>query len=104
MWCTDHAELGFHADDGPYDLASNNVKEIRAVIGALRVLPTGMKILVSTGSNHVKMGIMEWIQHWQQNGWKNSHGKTVANPALWRALLKVDVGEGAQRNLAERLC
>jgi hypothetical protein len=42
--------------------ASNNAMELRAVIEALRNIPDGMDVWVSTDSVSIKRGITEWIQ------------------------------------------
>jgi ribonuclease HI len=67
--------------------ATNNAMELRAVIEALRNLPNDMHVWVSTDSEYVKKGIIEWLPNWIKNGWRNAQGQSVANQTLWQALI-----------------
>jgi ribonuclease HI len=50
-----------------YELATNSAMEIRAVVEALRVLPDGVHVWVSTDSAYVKKGVAEWLPNWERN-------------------------------------
>jgi hypothetical protein len=58
---------------GRYQLASNNAMELRAAVEALRDLPKGMRVWISTDSTYLKRDITEWVPNWQWNGRRNKH-------------------------------
>jgi ribonuclease HI len=60
--------------------------ELRALIKALRRLPDGFHVLISTDSAYLKRRITEWLPGWISNGWKNAQRHSVANQTLWQAL------------------
>jgi ribonuclease HI len=66
----------------------NNAMELRAVIEALRIIPEGMHVWISTDSAHVKKGITEWMGTWIKRGWKTVNGTPVANKTLWQSLIE----------------
>jgi ribonuclease HI len=66
-----------------YAYAVNNAIEIRAVVKALRRLPEGMYMWISTDSAYVQNGITQWMGNWIKNDWKTSDGKRVANKSFW---------------------
>jgi ribonuclease HI len=68
--------------------ASNNAMELRAVIEALRCLPDGMHVWISTDSCYVKRGLVEWLAGWIAHNWRNSQGTQVANRSLWQKLIE----------------
>jgi ribonuclease HI len=68
--------------------ATNNAMELRAVIEALRALPDGMHVWVSTDSCYVKRRVTEWLVGWIARKWKNSQGAQVANRSLWEKLVE----------------
>jgi ribonuclease HI len=45
-----------------------------------------MVVWVSSDSQYVRKGILEWIRKWKRNGWRNSKKQGVANATLWREL------------------
>jgi hypothetical protein len=53
---------------GHSGFATNNVMEIRAVIEAIRLLPKGSYVWVSTGSAYVKLGVTGWLNDWMNRG------------------------------------
>jgi ribonuclease HI len=69
---------------GHYDHASNKEMEIRAVVEALRILPSRTHVWVSTDSAYVKDGVTQWSPKWMKNNWKNSQGTPGANKSLWQ--------------------
>jgi ribonuclease HI len=81
---------------GHYDHASNNAMEIDAVIEALRIIPAGMHVWISTDSAYVKNWITQWLPNWMKNNWRINQGKPVANKSLWQKLW--EVAQMHQRN------
>jgi ribonuclease HI len=71
---------------------TSNRAELRAVIGALQFRYwTGegfQRLVIATDSAYVVDGTAEWIETWQQNGWKTARGKAVLNQDLWKELIK----------------
>jgi ribonuclease HI len=68
--------------------ATNNAMELLAVIEALRALPNGMRVWISTDSCYVKRGVTEWLVGWIARSWRNSQGAQVANRSLWQKLVE----------------
>ena len=74
---------------------TNNRMEMKAVIEGLAHLGQlanidGVDIEVRTDSEYVCNGFNKgWIAKWQQNGWRTSGKKAVANQELWEELLRL---------------
>ena len=64
---------------------TNNKMELRAVIEALRALKQPCKVTVTTDSNYVVKGMMEWMP-----GWKKKNFKDVKNVEIWKELIEID--------------
>jgi ribonuclease HI len=60
--------------------------ELRAVLGTLNFLPSGMVVLVSSDSQYVRLGMTQWIHNRNRNGWKKAKKWRVANATLWQEL------------------
>ena len=65
---------------------TNNRMELMAAIEALRSLPDGAQVTLTTDSTYVKDGITSWIENWKRRGWKTAAKKPVKNVDLWQAL------------------
>ena len=65
---------------------TNNRMEMLAAIEALKSLPEGSAITLTTDSTYVKDGITSWIKNWKARGWKTAAKKPVKNVDLWQAL------------------
>jgi ribonuclease HI len=65
---------------------TNNRMELQAAIEALKSLPDGSTICLTTDSVYVKDGITSWIKNWKARGWKTAAKKPVKNVDLWQAL------------------
>tara|TARA_B100000963_G_scaffold138567_1_gene120646 strand:+ start:466 stop:894 length:429 start_codon:yes stop_codon:yes gene_type:complete len=65
---------------------TNNRMELQAAIEALKSLPDGSTICLTTDSVYVKDGITSWIKNWKARGWKTTDKKPVKNIDLWQAL------------------
>ena len=69
-------------------MTTNNRMELKAVIQALENIKAhdswnGLDIVFHTDSQYVKNGITDWIDRWEQNGWRTSNKKPVKNRELW---------------------
>lgn len=67
---------------------TNNRMELLAVIAALRSLKKACQIEITTDSQYVRQGILEWLKRWKQNGWRTSNKQQVKNKDLWEQLDK----------------
>ena len=65
---------------------TNNRMELLAAIEALKSLPDGSAVRLTTDSVYVKDGITNWIKNWKARGWKTAAKKPVKNVDLWQAL------------------
>ena len=65
---------------------TNNRMELLAAIEALKSLPDGSHVQLTTDSIYVKDGITGWIENWKARGWKTAAKKPVKNVDLWQAL------------------
>ncbi|MDR1034353.1 MAG: ribonuclease HI [Holosporales bacterium] len=72
---------------------TNNRMELLAVIEALRILPTNIKIVVYTDSSYVLNGITKWMDKWRASNWTSSAGTPIKNQDLWCLLLEVSNGK-----------
>ncbi|NLA54363.1 MAG: hypothetical protein GX858_08455, partial [Clostridiales bacterium] len=69
-------------------LTTNNRMELFAVISGLGVLKQSCQVEVYSDSAYVVNAFNQnWIENWQQRGWKNSENKPVENQDLWKLLL-----------------
>jgi ribonuclease HI len=71
---------GYEAD------TTNNRMELMAAIEALRALTRPCHVELTTDSQYVRQGIMNWMTNWKANGWKTAARKPVKNKDLWQAL------------------
>ena len=69
---------------------TNNKMEIFAVIQALEKLKEPCEVDIFTDSAYVCNAFTEdWIETWQNNGFKNSNKKEISNKELWIRLLEL---------------
>jgi ribonuclease HI len=62
--------------------------EIRAVAEALFAFPRDVPVEVVGDSGYtIDCFVKEWYVKWEQNGWRNSSGKLVANRDEWERVL-----------------
>lgn len=67
---------------------TNNQMELTAVIRALSELNQPCEVIATTDSKYVVDAVEKgWLKSWQQNGWRTSGKKTVANRELWEQLI-----------------
>ncbi|MCC5866316.1 MAG: ribonuclease HI [Wenzhouxiangella sp.] len=65
---------------------TNNRMELMAAIQALEALKRPMSVELTTDSQYVRKGMLEWMANWKRNGWKTASKKPVKNAELWRRL------------------
>lgn len=65
---------------------TNNRMELTAVISALAQLTRSCSVEVTTDSQYVRNGVLNWMTQWKQNGWKTANKKPVKNKDLWELL------------------
>lgn len=65
---------------------TNNRMELMAAISALETLKRSCDIDLTTDSQYVRQGILEWMEGWKKRNWKNAAKKPVKNKDLWMRL------------------
>ena len=65
---------------------TNNRMELMAAIQALEVLKRSCTVSLTTDSQYVRQGILEWMEGWKARGWKTAAKKPVKNKDLWQRL------------------
>jgi ribonuclease HI len=68
--------------------STNNRMEMMAVIAALEALTRPCKAHITTDSQYVMKGMMEWLPGWKKRGWKTASKQPVKNVDLWQRLEK----------------
>ncbi len=65
---------------------TNNRMELTAAIRGLEKLTRPCKVVLTTDSQYVRMGITQWLPNWKKNNWRTSSRKPVKNTDLWHLL------------------
>ena len=65
---------------------TNNRMELQAAVEGLKALKRRTQVEIWTDSQYVRRGMIEWMDAWKKNNWKNSQKKPVKNADLWQAL------------------
>ena len=65
---------------------TNNRMELMAAIEGLAQLKKPSKVGLTTDSQYLRLGIMQWLPNWKRNGWRTSAKKPVKNRDLWERL------------------
>ena len=65
---------------------TNNRMELMAAIAALEALREPCDVILTTDSQYVRQGIMDWLSNWIRRGWKTAGGDPVKNSDLWERL------------------
>ena len=65
---------------------TNNRREMRAVIEALRATPGGHTVILYSDSQYVVKGASSWLVAWKRKGWRTRDGSPVKNDDLWREI------------------
>ncbi len=65
---------------------TNNRMELMAAISALESLTEPCVVDLTTDSQYVRQGIMDWMPNWIRRNWKTAGGDPVKNRDLWERL------------------
>ena len=65
---------------------TNHRMELMAAIAALEALREPCDVILTTDSQYVRQGIMDWLSNWIRRGWKTAGGDPVKNRDLWERL------------------
>ena len=65
---------------------TNNRMELMAAIKALEILKRPCAVSLTTDSQYVRQGVLEWMEGWKSRGWKTAAKKPVKNKDLWQRL------------------
>ena len=65
---------------------TNNRMEMMAVIAALEALQRGCRVKITTDSQYVMKGMLEWLPGWKKRNWQTAAKKPVKNIDLWKRL------------------
>ncbi len=65
---------------------TNNRMELQAALSALQKLKRPCSVRITTDSEYLMKGILEWMPNWKLKGWKTSSRKPVKNQDLWQEL------------------
>ena len=69
-------------------LTTNNRMELFAVISALRTLPDGCDVVITTDSRYIVDSFEKgWIKKWEKQNWMRNKKDAVISPDLWKELL-----------------
>ena len=79
----DHHERRLHGGD---KYTTNNRMELTAAIKGLSALTCSSRVVVTTDSQYLRLGITQWLVNWKHRGWKTSDKKPVKNVDLWQQL------------------
>jgi len=71
---------------------TNNRMEMMAVIVGLEVLQRACQVKITTDSQYVMKGMMEWLPGWKKRNWVTAGKKPVKNVDLWQRLEKAAQG------------
>lgn len=67
-------------------LTTNNRMELMAAIMGLEALKRPCRVVITTDSQYVRLGITEWLPNWKRRDWKTAGRKPVKNVDLWQRL------------------
>lgn len=67
---------------------TNNRMEMMAVIAGLEALQRQCQVKITTDSQYVMKGMLEWLPGWKKRNWKTASKQPVKNVDLWQRLEK----------------
>jgi len=70
-------------------LTTNNRMELMAAIQGLEVLTRPCEVKITTDSQYVRKGVLEWMANWKKRHWLTAARQPVKNKDLWQRLDKV---------------
>ena len=65
---------------------TNNRMELEAALRGLEALREPSIVDLTTDSQYLRNGMMEWMARWKRNGWRTADKKPVKNVDLWQRL------------------
>lgn len=65
---------------------TNNRMELMAAIKSLEALSRPCQIVLTTDSEYVRKGVLEWMAGWKKRNWMTAAKKPVKNKDLWQRL------------------
>ena len=65
---------------------TNNRMELTAAIEGLSALTEPCRVILTTDSQYVRLGITQWLAGWKAKGWKTASRSPVKNQDLWQRL------------------
>ncbi len=71
---------------GGEKLTTNNRMELLAAITALESLSRPCCVHLTTDSQYVRQGMLEWLPNWRRRNWRKADGQPVKNADLWQRL------------------
>jgi ribonuclease HI len=88
-----YLQFGEHKKDmfGGEMETTNNRMEVLAAIEALEALSRPCKVNLTTDSEYLRRGVLEWMGNWKKRGWLTAAKKPVKNKDLWERLDKAIV-------------
>ncbi len=73
---------------GGETLTTNNRMELLAAISALEALKHPCRVHLTTDSQYVRQGMLDWLPNWRKRQWRKADGQPVKNADLWQRLDK----------------
>ena len=67
---------------------TNNRMELMAAIAGLELLTRPCDVELTTDSEYLRKGVLEWMDNWKKRGWKTAAKQPVKNQDLWMRLDK----------------
>jgi ribonuclease HI len=65
---------------------TNNRMELMAAIAGLSALKNPSVVRITTDSQYLRRGMLEWMVNWKKNNWRTASKKPVKNKDLWQTL------------------
>jgi len=65
---------------------TNNRMELMAAIKGLEALSRPCSVELTTDSEYLRKGVLEWMTGWKKRGWKTASRQPVKNQDLWMRL------------------
>lgn len=62
---------------------TNNRMELMAAIKGLEALSRPCSVELTTDSEYLRKGVLEWMAGWKKRGWKTASKQPVKNQDLW---------------------
>lgn len=65
---------------------TNNRMELTAAIVSLETLTERCEVRLTTDSEYVRKGVLEWMENWKKRHWLTASKQPVKNQDLWKRL------------------